>query len=269
MQAPRQPINALTWFALGVFLTLLVFSVAFALGRYGTPSSVPSPITPNAFPTLTTAPTGTSTATASSTATTTATSTVAPTATPGATATMTTPLTVPPTVAPTPPPTTAPAATSSPPPTAAAAPPTAPAAPTAAPARPANAPQSASLAAAAAVVNGKGYDVVDASHYDSGGPLGVLIGRKIASNGDPAEYAFFFVDGQYIGRDLPQSSASISVVGQTADTIVIRYALYQPNDPECCPTGGYQDVPYYWDGQQLSPQGDYPTYLADAPLSRR
>lgn len=265
MQAPRQPINALTWFAFGVFLTLLVFSVAFALGRYGTPNSAPSPITPNAFPTLTTAPTASSTATASSTPT----ATTAPSETPHATATMTARPTASPTLAPTPPPTAAPAATSAIAPTAAPAPTAPPAPPTAPPAATANAAQSASLAGAVAVVNGKGYDVVDASHYDSGGPLGVLIGHKIAANGDPAEYAFFFVDGQYVGRDLPQSSASISVVGQTGDTVVIRYALYRVTDPECCPTGGYQDVPYHWDGQQISPQGDYPTYLADAPLSRR
>lgn len=96
----------------------------------------------------------------------------------------------------------------------------------------------------------------------------MLIGAATV-NGDPAEYAFFFVNGQYVGTDLPQSSASISVSAQTGDTVTIRYALYRVTDPACCPSGGYQDVSYSWDSSTLAPQSSYPTYLATAPLSRR
>jgi hypothetical protein len=234
MPAPGQTISPLTAFIAGVLLTLLVFSVAFALGRAASEGPPPRPIPPNPYPTLTSAPAGAAATT--------------PTA---------------PNLTPVPPPTTPPTTASATPPTIGT--------PTAAPptsVTPNLPPADATLRSAISLIDAKGYQVIDSAHFHSGGPLGVLIGLRM-TNGEPTEYAFFFVNGQYIGTDLPQSSASMSVASQTGDTVVVRYALYRTTDPECCPSGGFADVPYHWDGTHLHPLASFPTYEADAELSRR
>jgi hypothetical protein len=234
MLAPRNGISTVAAFALGVIATLTIFTIAFFIGRASAGNPGPRPTTPRVYVTFTPVVSGTPAA-----------ATALPTDTPFPPPTFT-PAPAPPSSAPTqelPPPTLAPAP------------------PTPAPVTAADAAEQAAIA----LVNRKGYQVIDAGHYHSGGPLQVLIGTA----GPGRDWAFFFVNDHWIGTDLPDTSASMSVVGQTGNTVVIRYDLYRPADPLCCPSGGYQDVPYHWNGDHLAPLAPYPGSSPNAPLGRR
>lgn len=135
--------------------------------------------------------------------------------------------------------------------------------PTLTPSTPASTPilsptPASTLYAATTVVNSRGYTIHDTSTFQAGMTLNILIGVKTGSADGYDKLAFFFVNGQYIGTDTLQPSASIRMVWRTGDTIALSYNLYQGGDPMCCPTGGAATVRYYWDGKTLTPLDPIP-----------
>ena len=89
-------------------------------------------------------------------------------------------------------------------------------------------------------------------------PLHLIIGVVTPSADGYVQRAFFFTD-HYIGTDARTPSATIGFVSRTADTVTLRYPLYQSGDRMCCPSGGAADVRFRWDGQQLTPLDPIPS----------
>ncbi len=111
--------------------------------------------------------------------------------------------------------------------------------------------------------------MVDASQYNPGGVLHALIGLNSRSVDGFGMMAFFFVGNEYIGTDLADPSATITILGVSRTSVTLSYALYHPNDAMCCPTGGTAAVTYQWNGTRLTPLSAYPPSDPGAPLSRR
>ena len=123
---------------------------------------------------------------------------------------------------------------------------------------------------ALATVTAHNGAVPDPSTYGVG-PLHVLIGSAAGGDGH-SQLAYVFYDAKYLGTDTLQPSGQIAFVGwRDAKTFVLRYGLYRPADPLCCPTGGTADVIYTWsdaDGRMVA-IGQIPPADLNAPLSRR
>jgi hypothetical protein len=128
--------------------------------------------------------------------------------------------------------------------------------------------ESDSLLAAIETVEAMDYQVVDPTTFDEEHDLRVLVGVRNDSDGYE-QHAFFFYRDDYLGTDTWDPSASVTVAWQSNDTAALQYALYRPDDPKCCPTGGTAEVRYQWDGTQLVALDPIPTNDPDAPLSRR
>ena len=62
--------------------------------------------------------------------------------------------------------------------------------------------------------------------------------------------AFFFVGDRFVGTDVDGSSGGFLVKSQSNREVVLSYALYEPGDAACCPSGD-QDVRFVWDGKSL------------------
>ena len=123
---------------------------------------------------------------------------------------------------------------------------------------------------ALATVTAHNGAVPDPSTYGVG-PLHVLIGSAAGGDGH-SQLAYMFYDAKYLGTDTLQPSGQIAFVGwRDGKTFVLRYGLYRPSDPLCCPTGGTADVIYTWsdaDGRIVA-IGQIPPADLNAPLSRR
>jgi hypothetical protein len=100
--------------------------------------------------------------------------------------------------------------------------------------------QRAARAAAAQVVESRGFEVVRLRDYDPRRTLRVLLGRDTAG----MRRAFFFVDDLYIGNDAQESSAKLKVKRQGRTQVTLTYTLAQ---------GGPVDVRFKWDGTKLMP----------------
>jgi hypothetical protein len=122
---------------------------------------------------------------------------------------------------------------------------------------------------AVARVRREGFDVPDTGTYRPENTLRVLIGVRSDSATAYNQNAFFFLGGRYLGTDTKQVSAGIDYVGQTDLTVTLRYAIYAPDDPNCCPSGGAERVRYRWNGSRLTPLDPIPSESPDAPRSRR
>jgi LppP/LprE lipoprotein len=130
-------------------------------------------------------------------------------------------------------------------------------------------PSGGSLGEAQQRVRAEGFDPVDPGTYKSGSTLRVLLGVKSGSATSYNQQAFFFVGGRYLGTDTKGVSAGIRYEGQTDDTVTLAYALYEPNDPNCCPKGGTARVRYRWNGSRLTPLDPIPPESPNASGSRR
>jgi hypothetical protein len=97
----------------------------------------------------------------------------------------------------------------------------------------------------------------------------VLLGIRKESATAYAQKAFFFLGPRYLGTDTKNESAGINYAGQSDLTVSLTYALYRPDDANCCPTGGEKTVRYQWSGERLVPLDGIPSDSLDAPLSRR
>jgi hypothetical protein len=110
--------------------------------------------------------------------------------------------------------------------------------------------------------------VPDRSSYDANATLRVLLGARNGANNDYR--AFFFLNERYLGTDTLEPSASPLAVVSVEDTLVaLRYALYRPADPDCCPAAGSVVVQFQWNGERLVPLDTIPATDRSAPTSRR
>lgn len=125
----------------------------------------------------------------------------------------------------------------------------------------------ASLAAAKATVRGKGYTPYPntASHWAGAATLNVILGTATGSGDGYNNWAFFFVNGHYIGTDTKSPSAGIRVAWTSPTTVALTYPLYQPSDPLCCPSGGTTTVRYHWNGAQLVALDPIPPAAGSGP----
>jgi LppP/LprE lipoprotein len=109
------------------------------------------------------------------------------------------------------------------------------------------------LATAKAVVLSHGYTPYPNTrkHWHNAAPLNVIVGTATGSADGYNTWAFFFVNGHFIGTDTKDSSAGIRVAWSHGTTIALTYVLYNQNDPMCCPSAGTATVRYHWTGSHL------------------
>jgi hypothetical protein len=103
------------------------------------------------------------------------------------------------------------------------------------------------VSAAVRVVRGRGFtpnDTDDDAYPNFRYGLHVIIASATGSADGYTRRAFFFVHGRYIGTDLSDPSAIVRVVWRDDATIALGYAIYQTDDPMCCPLGGEVTVRY-------------------------
>ena len=85
----------------------------------------------------------------------------------------------------------------------------------------------------------------------------MLIGEPVGTT-PKGLYAFFFVRGEYIGRDALSASLELRPGRQLSREITLVYTLYEEGDRECCPQGGETRVHFRWTGEALEPQEAIP-----------
>jgi hypothetical protein len=239
-------------FVAGVFLTLVIFMVAFFIGQ-ATAARRAGPVVASVFPTLTSVSSRTSVATELPVRSPTQILDV-PALSPGISTPTVAPIVEPaPIVIPTITPQPMSVATSIPSPQLTKVPPSA----------------DDVLGSAISVVERLGYGISDARHFNPSGPLQVLIGVRLPTADAHDRRAFFFVNGAYIGTDAFDPSADLSVVWQSQDTVTLSYVLFRPGDARCCPTGGTSNVPFQWRDGRLYPLAAIPSSDLKAALSRR
>jgi LppP/LprE lipoprotein len=125
------------------------------------------------------------------------------------------------------------------------------------------------LGDAEAAVRTRGYFPVDAAAYDGRRPPAVILGVRKGSADATAQRAFFFAAGRLVGTDTSSDSAGISVAFARPPVIALRYRLFNPTDPQCCPTAGTATVRYRWNGRRLVPLDPIPPASYGASGSRR
>jgi hypothetical protein len=110
-------------------------------------------------------------------------------------------------------------------------------------------------------VRSRGFTPIDSDDYEYPGPNGlhVIIAVVTGSVTGSAAQAFFFVHGRGIGTDLADTSATIQMAWRTEDTVALSYAIYRPDDANCCPLGGAATVRYQWTGTRLVPLDPIPS----------
>ncbi len=121
--------------------------------------------------------------------------------------------------------------------------------------------------AAAALLRGRGYSPVDVAQYHEGQTLGVLVGRRAGSA--PAEQAFFFLDGHFLGTDTKEPSASLQVLSQNDTEVTLAYTLYRSGDSSDSPSGGRAVVDFQLNDGKLQAIGAIPPVDAASAPSRR
>lgn len=125
-----------------------------------------------------------------------------------------------------------------------------------------------SLDDAVSTVASKDFEPIDTTGYDPNSTLQVIVGMASGSADGYTQQAFFFVEGDYIGTDTLEPSATIGLAWQDDTTVALTYALYDPDDPMCCPTGE-ATVRYRWNGSKLEPLDPIPPMDWEAYGSRR
>jgi hypothetical protein len=103
------------------------------------------------------------------------------------------------------------------------------------------APTGGAVSAAVRRVADEGYRVVNTSTYDPSAAIRVLVGVHAASADGANQRAFFFAGDRYLGTDTLDPSAHVTVVRQANNVVTLRYDLYRPADPMCCPRAGTAD----------------------------
>jgi serine/threonine protein kinase len=109
---------------------------------------------------------------------------------------------------------------------------------------------SGSYSSAAAILGDYSYTPEPNSMWDSSAPLNEVTGTS-AGAADGATRVFFFFDGTYIGSDTPDGSSGVTVTRLSSTEFLLIYAIYNPSDARCCPTGGTASVRFSWTGIKL------------------
>ena len=95
-------------------------------------------------------------------------------------------------------------------------------------------------------------------HVSSGGTLGNL-----------AVFVFGYGPGglQELLREIPPAEALRGHIRATVEAgqLVVTWAIYGPDDPNCCPSGGLRSRYYRWDGQELVIEQEDVAPLDEAP----
>jgi hypothetical protein len=91
--------------------------------------------------------------------------------------------------------------------------------------------------------------------------LQVLHATPSQSAGYGGDYYYFFVDGRLVGKHSFTQALSSGPTGPAA--YQVSFAVYEPGDPVCCPSGGQGSVMFAWDGSALVASGS----LAGATIS--
>ncbi len=86
----------------------------------------------------------------------------------------------------------------------------------------------------------------------------MLIGTRTGSGDGYGQQAFFFVNGRYIGTDVKEPSATVSVVGQSDTEVTLAYPLYRSSDPLSSPSGGQARVRFQLNNGKLAPLDPIP-----------
>ncbi len=107
------------------------------------------------------------------------------------------------------------------------------------------------LQAAVAKVHALGFTPLSTAAYDPNQTLRVLVGARTGSADARTQQAFFFDGPRYLGTDASATSGQIAVVGHGDTDVRLRYAIYRPSDPDCCPTGTPRTVDFTLDGGHL------------------
>jgi LppP/LprE lipoprotein len=122
---------------------------------------------------------------------------------------------------------------------------------------------------AAQAVAASGFTVADPSTFHADAALQVLIGVATGSADGFNQRAFFFHNGQLVGADSTNASASVSVYDQTGNLVRLVYAIYRPTDPMCCPTGIATVARFRLDDSGFVSLDQVPPADPTTPLSRR
>lgn len=124
------------------------------------------------------------------------------------------------------------------------------------------------VGAAAELVRARGYTPNDTSEYHPTQTLKVLVGTRTGSSDGYGQQAFFFVNGNYIGTDTKEPSATVKVLSQSATEVTLAYPLYRPTDSLGKPSGGQATVRFALNDGKLTPVGAIPPASSSSGLSR-
>jgi hypothetical protein len=114
---------------------------------------------------------------------------------------------------------------------------------------PLTADQKAERDAATAIVEDRGFEVVDKADWMPEDTLQVLVGRTTEDN----EMAFFFVDGQYLGNDSTELSSKLRLKRTNDLEVTLQYGIYQSGDEPGEPTGEPITVTFRYEGGIVQP----------------
>jgi hypothetical protein len=75
---------------------------------------------------------------------------------------------------------------------------------------------------------------------------------SIASGGTAGDvgWLFFVPDGSHWRLARSGSGYKLGLFRASSDLDVVQ-PIYRKNDPNCCPTGGFDHIRYRWDGKHL------------------
>jgi LppP/LprE lipoprotein len=122
------------------------------------------------------------------------------------------------------------------------------------------------LKRAVGVLRRAGYEPVKLRDYNAAHTLRVLIGRPVDST-RRALRAFFFVRGDYVERPAIPRALELRPGLQLDRRITLVYTLYEPDDRECCPSGGDTRVHYRWTRSGLKALDPIPSAARRIPAA--
>ncbi len=102
---------------------------------------------------------------------------------------------------------------------------------------------------AIALVESRGFEVVDKADWMPDDTLQVLIGTTTDGN----EMAFFFVDGTYLGNDSTEVSSKLRVKRTNDLEVTLQYGIYASGDESGKPTGDPITVTFRYSGGVVEP----------------
>ncbi|MFD6897209.1 LppP/LprE family lipoprotein [Rhodococcus sp. NPDC060086] len=105
------------------------------------------------------------------------------------------------------------------------------------------------------------------AYSDVTGSCGELLWLMAETPGGTASspsHVLFFRDGTYLGTATSDSYSYTHVVGADGSTVSVQYRWLDPEDANCCPSGGPAVIDYTWDGSQVVMQPPLPQQMLDS-----